>query len=362
MNILYLSAHEILEYDEVKLLTELGHNVFSLGAYTASNEGGALRGGVPGLYQNESLKGVALQCSKEHIHPEIVEWADVIISMHNARSSIFPMGADEVFAEEEEYRPQQPWIANNWSLFQEKKKRVIWRSIGQSIMSTEAELSRYKDVGLEIVRYSPKEKNIPGYCGEDALIRFYKDPEEFKGWIGGSNTVINFTQSLKKRGDHCGYSLFMNGTNGLNRKVYGPGNDDLGDLNGGTLTYKEQKEAYRKAGVYFYYGTLPASYTLTLIEAMMTGMPIVTASSELTRHIYKQDTNEIEEIIQNGKNGYVGRDHVEIKKYIKMLLGDKKLSEKVGEGARKTAIQLFGKDKIREEWREFLDENTAAVN
>ena len=33
MKILYLSCHSILEYDEVKLLTGMGHYVFSPGAY-----------------------------------------------------------------------------------------------------------------------------------------------------------------------------------------------------------------------------------------------------------------------------------------------------------------------------------------
>jgi hypothetical protein len=37
-------------------------------------------------------------------------------------------------------------------------------------------LARGAPEGLEIVRYSPMERNIPGYIGEDALIRFYKDP------------------------------------------------------------------------------------------------------------------------------------------------------------------------------------------
>jgi len=340
-------------FDEVKLFTELGHNVFSFGAYAVSNQGGEMRGEIPNLYQNEDLKKMSLETSKDKLHPGLVDWADIVISMHNSRT--FDAPVTEQILEENKYVPHQPWIVKNWPLFQEKKKPVVWRSIGQSTIHVESEISRYKDVGLKVVRYSPKEKNIPGYCGEDAMIRFYKDPEEFKGWTGEDNMVINFTQSLKKRAEHCGYNVLMNSTNGLNRVVYGPGNEDLGDMNGGALTYKKMKEAYKKAGVYFYFGTLPASYTLTLIEAMMTGMPIVAASGKLSQYVYKQDTNEIEEIIQNGKNGYVGRDHVEIKKYIKMLLGNRRLSEEVGEGARKTAIQLFGKEKIKAEWKEFLN-------
>ena len=350
MKILYLSSHEILEYDEVSLLTEMGHDVFSLGAYTASNQGGAMRGEIPDLYQNEPLKTIALQASKEHLHPELVDWADIVLSMHNARTDVFPVAEED---EDKNDAPQQPWIVKNWPLLRDKK--VIWRSIGQSVDAVEEEIGKFRDIGLKVVRYSPKEKNIPGYCGEDAMIRFYKDPEELKGWTGEEDTVINFTQSLKKRGDHCGYELFMKATKGFNRKVYGPGNDNLGDVNGGILTYKEMKEAYRKARVYFYHGTLPASYTLTLIEAMMTGIPVVAVSGKLTRRIYRQDTNEIEDIIQNDRNGFVGQNVAEIKKYIKRLLKDEELAKRIGDEGRRTAIQLFGKDKIKREWREFLE-------
>ena len=34
MNILYVGSHSILEYDEVRLLSDLGHDIFSIGSYT----------------------------------------------------------------------------------------------------------------------------------------------------------------------------------------------------------------------------------------------------------------------------------------------------------------------------------------
>lgn len=351
MKILYLSVHEILEYDEIKLFTEMGHEVFSMGAYMSSNRGGEMRGEIPDLYQNEALKVVGIQSSKHNLHPELIAWADVVISMHNSKIPVFPL-TDKVLAEYAN-APEQPWIANNWHML--KDKRTIWRSIGQSTHNIEIELQKYKQNGMQIVRYSPKERNIPAYCGENAMIRFYKDPEEFKGWTGEENTVINFTQSLKKRGDHCGYLTFMKGTEGLNRKVYGPGNEDLGAINGGVLTYEEQKKAYQRAGCYFYYGTAPASYTLTLIEAMMTGIPVVAAGPSFSMQIYQQATNEISDIIQNGRNGYVGNSVSEIHDYIEDLLEDKEKAKEMGENGRRTAIQLFAKNKIRQEWTDFLE-------
>ena len=34
MNVLLLTSHSIAEYDDLRMLTDLGYNVFSIGAYT----------------------------------------------------------------------------------------------------------------------------------------------------------------------------------------------------------------------------------------------------------------------------------------------------------------------------------------
>ena len=38
LKILYCSTHTILEFDEISLFTELGHEVFSMGAYQIENK------------------------------------------------------------------------------------------------------------------------------------------------------------------------------------------------------------------------------------------------------------------------------------------------------------------------------------
>ena len=58
-------------------------------------------------------------------------------------------------------------------------RRIIWRSVGQSVEYNERQMMPLRQEGLERVAYSPKEANIPGYSGHDALIRFYKDPAEW---------------------------------------------------------------------------------------------------------------------------------------------------------------------------------------
>ncbi|WP_147275011.1 hypothetical protein [Paenibacillus prosopidis] len=92
-------------------------------------------------------------------------------------------------------------VINNWEKI--KHKRVIWRSIGQSFASVEQVLQPYRNQGLEIVWYSPIERMIPGYIGEDAVIRFYKDPAEYHGWVGNKNQIMALNQSMRERAIDC---------------------------------------------------------------------------------------------------------------------------------------------------------------
>ena len=141
---------------------------------------------------------------------------------------------------------EQPLI-QNWPAI--KHKKVVWRTIGQSISAVERSIQPLAREGLKIVRYSPKERNIPNYAGETALIRFYKDPDEFTGWVGNDLRPINFTQTLKGRSLFCHYDMVLGSLVGFEgAKVYGSGNNDLGMFNGGEVTAQHQIELLQAAG------------------------------------------------------------------------------------------------------------------
>jgi len=155
MKIQYLSVHEVLEYDEVSLLTELGHEVFSNGAYlNPEGHPGLRRPAIQGGKYFPEYEKLAKIHPRTCLPKELIDPFDVIIVMH-----------------------QPEIIIHNWKLFKDKK--IIWRSIGQSVPHIENMLRRFQKEGLKIVRYSPKEQNIPHSMNQDALVRFYKDPEEF---------------------------------------------------------------------------------------------------------------------------------------------------------------------------------------
>lgn len=273
-HLLVLSSHAILEYDDLRLFSDLGYDVFMPGAYSdPSNPGeNSIRPALPnaphhpelnalcdeqrGRHGPEGLDMGIVDWAKADLHPKLIDWADIIMV------NCFP----------------DTWIGYQWERIREK--RVIWRTIGQSNPHLEHEMRRFE--GLEIVRYSPAEKRafepLGVFAGEDALIRFCKYPSDFGPWIGDDLVVGNITQNLDLRGDHCGLDFWQKATEGLPTKLAGLGSERLGGL--GLLSYQGMLDYLSHIRAYLYMGTQPASYTLSLMEAMLAGVPVVSIGPE----------------------------------------------------------------------------------
>ena len=335
LKLLYLSCHSIAEYDECKLFNELGFEVYPHGAYTIPSKPGdpkrpALPFDVPDWFDKEAREN-----PKENMSQKFLDKFDIVFS---------------------HWKPD--WVMANWEKMTDKI--VILRTNGQSSPEDEKNINVLFKAGCLVVRYSPIEKVIPGYCGHDAVIRFYKDPDEFKGYTGVKKRVITVCQSMVKRDAFCGWKFFKYCTQGFSRKLYGPDNAGAGKIWGGMQSYENLKKQYRENRVYFYTGTTPASYTLNFMEAMMTGIPIVAIGGELGNPAYLegQYTYEIPFIIKNGVNGFWSDDLDELKSYLDKLMNDRKFAKRIGEAGRQTAIELFGKEKIKKQWDKFFKEIT----
>lgn len=339
MKILYLSVHSILEAEEILLFHELGHEVFSPGAYWKPESGGdGMRPPIPQIkYKQEWIDSYNKihdmfpgQDGKYHLTKEVVDYFDVVIVMH-----------------------QPGFITENWEVL--KKKNVIWRTIGQSVASVEQKLEPYRRGGLKIVRYSPRERNIPHYIGEDAVIRFYKDPEIYKGWTGEQLRVITFAQDMQRRGSACNYPFFEEVTRPYKRALFGPNNNQP-IFGFGKIPFEQLLSEMRTNRVYFYTGTQPASYTLNFMEALMTGCPIVAigpqhGNADVWRN---HDLYEIQDFIKNGVNGFISDDVFVLRNCINQLLRDKDLANRISTAGRQYAIKLFGKETIKSQWDSFL--------
>jgi glycosyltransferase involved in cell wall biosynthesis len=206
----------------------------------------------------------------------------------------------------------------------------------------------YRKAGLERVAYSPKEWNIPGFCGADALIRFWVDPEEYTGWTGSEPVVINITQHLQARHPYTNYEYWDEATRGLVRIALGPGSEAHGGT--GPLSYTDMQGWLRRARAYLYTGTQPASYTLGLIEAMMTGTPIVSIGpSHMSVFPYGPDLFEGHELAN-----HYAEDPAIARQLVEHLLENRGYAHEASRTIRARAIDLFGKETIAAQWAAYL--------
>ena len=333
MRLLYLSCHAVLEYDELKIFSELGIEFHSLGIYSNPKE--PLDNYRPPLETEPNFKWISMGCTRENLSQDLINEFDVVMIMHVPE-----------------------WIEKNWEKI--RRKVVIWRTIGQSSPYAEKIARKYRPNGLKIVRYSPKERTIRGFAGEDALIRFYKDPEEFAHWRGNDPSVLTVCQSLKKRLLANNYPFYRRATSGIPKKLFGRGNEDIA-FSGGEISYEQMKEAMRDCRVYFSVGTKPASYTLNFIEAWMTGIPVVAVGKGRGNPFYlrgsldpfRKDLYEVPDFLSDG-SGFCS-DHVfELRNHITRLLEDYEFAKAMGERGRKKAIALFGKEVIKNDWKNYF--------
>lgn len=326
MRLLLLLAHSIEEYDQIRILSSIGHDVFSIGAYTdpahpSDDKRPPLD--VPYYPELAALVEGDQMAHKAHLPDGLIEWADAIIIHH------FP----------------EQWIVGQWRRI--RHKRVIWRTVGQSDPWKETLMTPYRGDGLQIVRYSPAERRafepLGAFAGQDALIRFGKYPDDWHGWTGKRAVVGNVTQDMKGRGDFCGYPFWEAATEGLAVAPAGPGSEEMrGGV--GTLDYDAMREYLRAIRVYLYTGTQPASYTLGLIEAMMTGVPVVSIGP---RGLVLPALFEGHELADSWS------DDPEL---ARATLAEH-LAERdpaAGDWMRSRALELFHAEHVAQQWKEFL--------
>ena len=334
-------SHAIEEHDQLRLLTSLGHEVVSIGGYIEPSKPHVdIRPPLdipfyPEVKAAVDALGTAdnLGFAQAHIPDAILDWLgdDGVIIYHHYLERLVG-----------QWPRIRDWMRGSGG------RRVIWRTVGQSVEGNERMIAPLRADGLERVAYSPKEANIPGYIGHDALIRFYKDPAEWYGWTGEDEIVVNFTQHLRQRDPYTNWRFWNAATAGLPREACGPGSEVIGGS--GSLSTEAMQERLRTARAYLYTGTQPASYTLGLIEAMMTGIPIVSIGpSWMQVFPYGPDLFEGHELASMWTD-----DPSKARELLQILLQDPEAAERESARIRRRAIDLFGIDTIREQWGAFL--------
>lgn len=322
MKILYLACHEGLQYDEVKLFRELGHEVEVIAKYGSVNK--------YSIEQRPDLTAKNLTGAGPNsilLEAEDVEKFDMIYVTHYFE-----------------------WVLDNWTKIRHKKVIMrYWQSEHHNLPA----IQFCRSEGLVLVKYSDHTQYSPPFYHNDCVIRAYKDPDEFKDWNGQSPFVMTACHDMSSRPQHCYLSTYLSATEGYPRKLFGRHNEVLA-IDGGMVTYDELKNEYKSNRAYMYTGTHSAPYTLNFIEAMMTGIPVVAIGSGIANFSGKIST-EVPKFIENGVDGFVSDNVEQLRGCLKALLDDLDLAKEIGRNGREKAIKLFGKETIKQQWNSLFN-------
>lgn len=166
------------------------------------------------------------------------------------------------------------------------------------------------------------------------------DPAAYGGWTGEDARVLSIIHSYRERGWH--YRSYLEAM----RDVPHLHVDHL-DESQEKFDYQQIQSLLRTSRVYLHDGE--QEYTITLIEALMTGLPIVSFRIP-----------GIERYVIDGVNGFVCDDAAQVRDRCRMLLADLDLATTMGAASRALAERAFHEQDWRARWIEIVDRYLSA--
>jgi hypothetical protein len=164
---------------------------------------------------------------------------------------------------------------------------------------------------------------------------FLPDGDRYSGDIRRGIVVINH---LRTRGRLLGADIFQGVRELVPLDLVGMDSQSLGGLGEIQLM---QLPAFEARYRFFFNPIRWTSLGLAVIEAMTLGMPIVGLA-----------TTEMATAIENGVSGYVDTDIGRLIEVMRSLLDDPAEARRLGEGARRHALDRFHIDRFAADWQE----------
>ena len=155
----------------------------------------------------------------------------------------------------------------------------------------------------------------------------------YRGELERGIVVINH---LGKRGRRLGGDIFTRARREVPLDLVGMGAEEMGGI--GEILHA-QLPAFISRYRFFYNPIRYTSLGLAVIEAMMIGMPIVALA-----------TTEMATVIDNGVSGYIDTDESKLIDCMKALLDDAMLARRLGEQARRYALERFHIRRFCADW------------
>ncbi len=160
-------------------------------------------------------------------------------------------------------------------------------------------------------------------------------PEDarYSGELARGIAVVN---NLASRGRRLGSDVFVEARSRVPIDLVGMGAEELGGLG----EVQPPRLARFAARYRFFFN--PIRYTslgLALCEAMMAGMPIIGLA-----------TTELVTVVENGESGWIDTRVEPLVEHMNALLASPGEARRLGEGARRTAVERFGIDRFARDW------------
>lgn len=338
---LLIIDHDSFEYNQIKLFTELGFEIFSIGIYKDPE----LQPRPYSPVLKNIKKNKELIDHFDRLNPEGFVYGKNKLNLDKSFISKFDaIMIGWLLDPVEEY----------WDLFVDLDIPVIYQSLGQSCGPREVKLKEYTNRGLYIVRMSDSEKYFHNYCGHDAIIDLNIDDNYFKQfeWVGDDNSVLTVKSAFKRRLHNVEGQIYLKSIVGIPANLYGTHNEDFSaNFNKGSVTRDKLKDLYVHSRVSISLPTYPCPCILSFKESMMVGLPIVCLGPSNAYPTYAEY-----KYIQNGVNGFYDRDPSQINKYCKMLLEDYELARNISKAGRESALRYFSTNVIVKQWKELFKE------
>lgn len=155
----------------------------------------------------------------------------------------------------------------------------------------------------------------------------------YQGDLPRGLVVIN---NIASRGRRLGGDIFRQAREAVPLDLVGMGASEAGGI--GEIEHA-QLPAFAAKYRFFFNPIRYTSLGLAVIEAMMVGLPVVALA-----------TTEMATVIQNGVSGYASNDARILMARMKDLIADPAHARRLGEGARRQALERFHIDRFADDW------------
>lgn len=345
MKILYLSCHDILESYDLEIFNNLGHEIFPVGHYSHPE--------TPIKSGRDKIKGKIWDEGRSlfDYYYNYDSWAEKLSGIRCWAGNPYLFKLKKEFVDKFDIVIVNAYEENltmNWEAI--KNKPVIYRTISQGV----SHFSPHREK-VKVVAMSENEK-VVRHLEPHAIIRQCIDTDFYSGWARKNDYVLTVNKWLKKRGPVSAWDAYEYVSRNFKRIVIGAANDDIP----GALSDLPEKavQGWRQAcAVYFSLCSKPGCVTYSFIEALSTGIPVVSIGVLLGSQNPDTLTFNVDKFIKNGVNGFYSDNTGELISYIDNLLENEELANRISKKGRETAIKHFSVDKATNDWANFLREH-----